>query len=228
MIRTIFLLFMYFAYFPAIGIAESYKHYKGITIIPVKEMGLPDYESKKILAEIQEQKTKGYIEENNNEAQMMIANSKIDEQELKINPKNNNPLDTHLKKSLTEIKLAFTFNDINISEKNIIGYAAMGTYVNNGWTGISEYFKDDIMGICSYDLLEMNLSKGSNLIASESVTYYIHSKPTIITVKGSSESGFIYNVSWCDDNYNHILECANMKFDKAITAHMLSFAEKID
>jgi len=74
----------------------------------------------------------------------------------------------------------------------------------------------------------MNLSKGATLIASESVTYYVHNKPTTITVKGSNESGFVYNVSWNDEDYSHSLDCANMKFDKSIISKMLAFAEKID
>lgn len=214
--------------FPLISNAHLDNQYKTISILPIKEMGLPKEQEDKLFNEIKEQKTKGFIESNNHEDQKIIYEAKIDEENLKTISSNNNPLDTHLKKSISDVKVAFPFKGINIDEKNIIGFAAMGTYVKDGWTGIAEYFKDNLAGICSYDLLDMNLSQGSELIALEAVTYYVNSKPTLITIKGSNESGFIYDVSWNDEKYSHDLECANMKFDKSITAHMLSLAEKID
>ncbi|HEU5366663.1 MAG TPA: hypothetical protein VFU62_14090 [Hanamia sp.] len=213
---------------PLISNAEEPKQYKGINIISVKEMGLPQAEQDKLLAEIQEQKTKGFLEVNDHEAQKMIYTAKLDEEKLKKISNKNDPTDTNLKKSIADVKVAFPFKGIKIDEKNIIGFAAMGTYLENGWTGISEYFKDKEFGVCSYKLLDMNLSKGATLIASEAVTYDVNSKPTLITIKGSNESGFIYNISWNDSNYGHILECANMKFDKSITSNLVAFAKKID
>ena len=74
----------------------------------------------------------------------------------------------------------------------------------------------------------MKLAKGAIFIPQESVRYDINKKVTTVFVEGSKNSGFIYNVTWNDDTYNHFLICAHMTLDNSITNRMIALAKRID
>lgn len=193
----------------------------GIIIVPLSQMN----SSKEALDYLRQQKTQGYAFKESNEPREIIKERKNYLNE--INDNSADPADTHMKSSLSKVKLAFKFKTIPFIKP--IGYAVGGTYIkDSGWTAISTYFNENDLGACKFKLNNMKLSQGAVRIPQETVRYDINKKVTNVFVEGSTNSGFIYNVDWHDPTFNYFLECANMSFDKDITNRMIELAKKID
>ena len=200
--------------------ADPSKAKTGIIIVPISESNL----SKEDLYFLEQQKTKGYADKESNEPKEMISSGKNYAEEINDN---DDPTDTHLKSTLSKIKLAFKFKQIPFLTP--IGFAVGGLYIkDSGWTAISTFFNDKNLGACKFKLNNMSLSHGAVQIPEETVRYDINKKVTNIFVEGSFHSGFIYNVYWNDSTFNYFLECANMKFDNKIKTRMVKLAKKID
>lgn len=135
--------------------------------------------------------------------------------------------DTHLKSTIKDVGLAFEYKSIPVNDKDIIGYAAIGGY-DNGWNGITQIFKDSDLGTCQYDLYNIKLSHGSEFIPEELASYDVNGKATLIDVRGSLKSGFVYNIHWADNTKVNDLYCANMIFEKSKTKKLIELAKKID
>lgn len=137
--------------------------------------------------------------------------------------------DTHLKGSLAEVKLSIPFKKLDgVSNNEIIGYAPIGSYDENGWTGIRIFFEKAPMGICSFSFERFI---GINADPSQ-VKYLINNKPSFTTIDGNYNTGFIYRVSWDDDNKTSVddskLECVNRNLDKGIIDKMVALGITID
>lgn len=141
----------------------------------------------------------------------------------------NDPNDTHMKKDLYPIKLNFKFDGIkSIDQKSVIGFAPMGQY-KNGWTGITEYFKDKELGVCTYSINPIIYVRISDAIAS----HEINDKITSIKVKGNNNDGYLYTVNWYEDKgpdnvIDSEIECANMLYDENILKNIIALARKVD
>lgn len=136
--------------------------------------------------------------------------------------------DTHLKQSFDQISLSIPFSKLNgISDSEIIGYAAIGSY-KNGWTGIRTFFDKNTLGICSYSVEKFI---GINADA-KSVKYLVNKKPSFSSIEGNYNSGFLYTLSWNDDMkdsvIDHKLECVNKNMNTEILNKMILLANKID
>ena len=193
----------------------------GIIIVPLVQMSNPE----SIAAYLEDQKTKGYSLKESDEVKQMIKESHANY----LSEINNisDPKDTHMKSDLSKIQLAFKYKGVPFL--NSVGYAPGGTYIPNaGWTVIGTFFNDKEIGACEYRLNNMKLAKGAVLIPQESVRYDINNKVTNIFIEGSKHSGFMYNVTWNDETYNHFLICANLNLDNNITNRMIELAKKID
>lgn len=98
-----------------------------------------------------------------------------------------------------------------------------------GWTGAVEFFRPQgFDGVCSYQETNIKLTGSSANFAKEIVSNDINNKITIIEVSGNSASGYGYNVEWWDDNFRHVLECANRMYSKSTTDAVVELAKQID
>ena len=138
------------------------------------------------------------------------------------------PKSTDIKKSLTQLSLAFSYSGINDESVEHIGFSAIGAWDYLGWTGVIEYFKTKDLGVCQLSVNNVELSHGAIELDSHVISYEVNNKVTTSYVKGSKESGFIYTVSWYDKTYFRDLECSKKSFDKENISKMLVFANRID
>jgi hypothetical protein len=137
-------------------------------------------------------------------------------------------VDTHIKASYKEIKLAFPYKEIPMQEgSTIIGYAAIGEW-HDGWTGINVFFENKDLGICSYELNNMAISHGAVNISEDVARYDINKMPNTLLVEGSTKSGFLYRINFFDSQFSKSLECAKTKFDKSTTNKLIGFAKVLD
>ncbi len=149
-------------------------------------------------------------------------------QEIKEFNDSKDKYDTHLKSDLSKIELSFSFvKPTVISEKEIIGYAAIGSY-KNGWNGIRIFFEKENIGICSY-----SYQNYISISAPESkIKYFIHKKPSFKLILGNNNTGFMYKISWNDDKKisvdEYLLECVNKNLDERILDKMVALSNQID
>lgn len=217
-------------------VSEPYpSSWNGIHYSSFKDMNLPDEIKNNMESDKKSISIKGYVEKENPYVKVLLNAKKTSIQELKSYKNNPNPLDTHLKTNLSEIKLSIPFKEISsIKKENVIGYAPSNSYTsssdkNAGWTGVSEFFTDDYLGTCHYIFNKIK----SVQLSKEYTEYFINGKPSSKIIEGNYHSGFLYTINWYKENtqndlYLNILECANMKFDKNILAQMIDLAKKID
>lgn len=134
--------------------------------------------------------------------------------------------DTSMKHSLKEIKLAIPFKPIKgVDEKDIIGYAAGNSFVENkGWNGIRVFFSNENLGNCSYQYIKII----SVMLPKESTEYLVNNKPGDKHIEGNQNTGFNYNVTWYDNDAEHSLDCANKSFKPDIMRYMIKLANVID
>jgi len=137
------------------------------------------------------------------------------------------PMDSHIKASLSLIKLSFPFHKISfVPDSSVIGYAVGGQW-REGWTGVGEVFKH-ANGICRYDKDDVSTNGASVRLIKEYVTYVINKKPTVLSAEGLKATGISYKVDWYDNNYFHSLTCANKLFSKEDMRAFIALAKKID
>ena len=138
-----------------------------------------------------------------------------------------NPMDSHIKESLSLVKLAFPFHKISfLSDTSVIGYAVGGQW-RNGWTGIGEVFKYS-NGICRYDKDDVAINKAAVRLIREYITYDVNKKPTVLSAEGLESTGISYKIDWYDNNYYHSLTCANRSFSKESMRGFIVLAKQID
>ena len=129
------------------------------------------------------------------------------------------PKSTHLKKSVHELKMAYTPTEIPSSVANeYIGSAPYLTYLKDqGWVGVIQFFVNKEAGNCSFSENNVTLSHGSIIIAKEDVRNDINGKTTTVEVMGTPNSGFTYTVEWFDDRFFRKVECANKHYSSDLT-----------
>lgn len=167
--------------------------------------------------DFQEMLDKGYVEQNSEDAQSLLAmryKQNLSKKELVP--------------QLSDIKLAFPFSGLSfIHEKDIIGYAGYIAW-DNGWLGVSEFFNNASMGVCNYKRHNIMLSHGGMRLISENISYKINGKPTDYIVRGKNSTGFLYEVNWYDPTYIHGLQCASETFNPRTIDNMFNMARDID
>jgi len=199
----------------------------GVHVRPISAMSsklTPDEKNNVLIAHKKIQ-TMGYYETENGKVKTMLQMRT----QHALSPGLNNPQDTKLKSRIEDVGLAFRFQGVpDVTDENIVGYAAIGAYIKNGWTGITELFTDQELGVCQYDLYNIKLTHGAVFIPQELVSYDVNHKPTLIDVRGNTRSGFMYKVHWADNKSMNDLYCAHMQFDKHKTDRLIELAKKID
>lgn len=183
---------------------------------------------------LEEYKQQGFVKRKSDDAvQLLSANKKhflMKERETFLD--GHDLRDTHLKNSISQIKLAFDYHPLTfVPESEIIGFAVSGTWVETqkeGWTGISEVFKSEDLGVCDYNKNNTKLNQSSVNLLTDSVTYVINNKPTITMVEGNDKNGYSYKVNWYDNDYYHTLTCALKAYESEELKKLLELATKID
>lgn len=202
---------------------------EGVKIVSEDEM--PKFKlPKEIQISVANEKKLGYVKRKSYDAEMLLdmgnnhfVSNKHDKFYL-----TNDPYDTHLKKSSSQIKLAFNYKPLSfVTEENTVGYGAAMTW-KNGWTGITQFFKHEPIGVCSYLKTNVALNESSIRLSRERISYYINQKPAVAVNEGQEKEGFSYIVNWYDNDYFHRLSCANSNFSKVYAEEVQKLAILID
>jgi hypothetical protein len=135
-------------------------------------------------------------------------------------------MDSHFKRDLKHIKLAFSAP--SAKDMTPIGYAAIGSYTPDGWTGIKIVFNNIELGTCAIEVNDMALTGGSIIFAAERTGFAVNGKPTTQSVEGNEKSGFVYSLSWADYIYSYDMDCATSKYVKSEMGNMIKLAKQID
>lgn len=202
----------------------------GIKIIPEKQMSSYNKFKAKKIADRESVAQYGYIKERSEEAQRLFNFKKFAADDYQIHGNNYKPTSTHLKHTVNELKIAYTFIGVPKSEiSELIGVAPYLSYIKGkGWVGASEFFIKQNIGTCFYSENNIKLSHGSVVIAKEDVRNDVNDKPTIVRVSGTEETGFLYKVEWFDNTFFRELSCANRHYSGDIKQQVIDFANRID
>lgn len=200
----------------------------GIQIIPLSNLNIPNELKAETRRKQAEENLKGYQEDTDSDEYIRFLTHLRSHslQEIKDSKKLNDPYDTHLKSSLSEINLSIPFKPVkSIKNENVIGYAAIGSYIDNkGWSGVKEFFDDPELGTCAYSVTTIKAAQ----LSKETTEYLVHKKPSNKIIEGNFNTGFIYNLNWYTNHTMSVLDCANKKFDPAIMSKMIIYANKVD
>lgn len=222
---------------------DIYTEYNSTTIeiISLSKMDLPPEIKQDLKRRKKEENLTGYQHQQSEYAEYLMNLQKAQAMELVSLTYENNPVDTHLKKYLSEIPLVFKFKKMpEINHKNIIGYAAVGSYLQDqygneskkhtpeGWTGIKVFFTDKDFGTCSYSFFDLKASNGGVILNKEYTKYIVNHKPTSTAVEGEYGSGFLYEIDWYGDRTLNELSCAKSNFDKNLLNRLIKLATRID
>lgn len=136
--------------------------------------------------------------------------------------------DTHLKKNLSQIKLAFDYKPLSfVSPQESVGFGAYMGY-ENGWIGIVEMFKYKDMGICKYFKNNARLNHSAIQLSKEDIRFYINEKPAFDVISGRQKDGFAYTVTWYSNDYFQTIICASEKLDLKLIDEVKKLALLID
>ena len=133
--------------------------------------------------------------------------------------------------------MAYTFVGVPKKEEMTvnIGVAPYGAYkqVKNGddgdgWDGAGQFFEKNGLGSCAFTEHNRRLAHSGVELIKELVTNEINDKPTILLMKGSDDSGFVYKVKWYDPLFSRELECASKKYNTETRAAVIELAKRID
>lgn len=201
----------------------------GIQLVPRAVFNLTQEELNSGLAEEQEMKTKGYIEEYSVRPQELINFQQHANLQFKAFIGNDNQNSTHIRSSLKELKLGFNYKPLpNSVVKKVIGFAPQGGLHKEGWSGVVEFFDAKDIGICAYSVMDVAVSHTAIRIAIEDADYSINNKLTLYEVRGNKSNGFVYKAKWFDEKTYHELECANINYSGELSLQVIELAKLID
>jgi hypothetical protein len=202
---------------------------KDFEVVPLAKMNWSESAKKTEALQLEQLKTRGYIEEDSEYPRKLISMTHKDSLLWATASDNNNPYDTHLKKDISQIRLAFPYKGIISTESNeVFAYAAIGTWKDNGWTGIKEFFGKKGVGICTLSTYHTKLSNMRTRVVAEFARYDVNNKLTTVVVSGNSNSGFLYRIRWRDSFLIRDLECAKMDYKPEITNELVAYSRILD
>lgn len=137
---------------------------------------------------------------------------------------NNDPEDTHWKKSHKDIKLSWDFKPLkNI---DVLAYAPSGGY-NKSWSGMLLALKLDD-NYCRYEIENLKASHGSINLPVEDIKMLVNNKPTMLWVEGNKDDGFLYQINWFENDFSYELQCVNSIYSGKQLQYFIEQANKID
>ena len=188
------------------------------------------------LAMYDEQQKKGYVMEAEPRAKELMELKKVAPFHKEKYKNVFSSKSTHLRSSSSELKLAYTFVGVPPSEMDLnIGISPYGAYklVKNGddgdgWDGAVQFFEKNGIGSCAFTEHNRKLAHSGVELIKELTSYEINGKPTILLVKGTKESGFIYKLKWYDSTFSRELECASSDYNTQLRAKVIELANRIE
>ncbi|MBA2651476.1 MAG: hypothetical protein H0U73_04310 [Tatlockia sp.] len=207
--------------------SQGFNPDRGVVIVPSSEIKAPKKLKSQWLVQQKKQAQNGYNNEAAPRATELLEMHNTIAYKYKASASNSNPASSLLRRSIHEIKMAYTFMPVPKTQiKTLLGFAASGGY-QDGWNGIVEFF-DTKSESCAYTENNLKLSHGTEKIDENIVRYDVNGKVTTVNVQGTKESGFLYTVHWIDDHFSRDLECASKQFSKDTTMNVLALASRID
>lgn len=190
----------------------------------------------KYLAMYKEQEKKGYVSESEPRAKELLDFKNSASFQFKKYVNEFSPISTHLRSSMSDLKMAYTFVGVpNTEVSENIGFAPYGAYkqtkygdASNGWDGAIQFFVKDKIGTCEFKEHNLKLAHGGVELIQELISDDIGGKPTVILTKGTNETGFLYQVSWYDNTFSRELSCASEKFNITTKDAVLELAKAIE
>lgn len=202
----------------------------GVKIISEKQMSSYHEKKEERLKFKKDIEQLGYINSDNPSTNQLLTLSITSQRDLIAHGNDNDPESTHLKKSVSDLKMAYNPIQVNSSVvDNYIGAAPYLTYLKDkGWVGVIQFFNNKKVGNCSFSENNIKLSHGSIIIAKEDVRHDVNDKVTTIEVMGTENGGFTYTVEWFDDAFFRKVECANKEFSTQTMDEVVKIAQSID
>ena len=202
---------------------------QGVQVVPRHSIQLPADLKKQVMKDKNAMLKQGYVETSNPRILELRDINHTAIYEKKKYQNNTDPMSTHLRDTASEIKLAYYFHEIPAKDANsVIGFAPVGTYVNNGWSGIVELFTKQGLGNCNYEENNLKLMHATIRIPSDIVTHEVHDKITTFDVRGNKKDGFLYTVEWYDDGFSRKLECVAKVYSPATLSTIIEIARRAD
>ncbi len=191
---------------------------------------------KEYLAMNNEQQKNGYVNDNEPRAKELMNLKHVASYQLKKYKSVFSSESTHIRASSDELKLAYTFVGVPAEEMSLnIGVAPYGAYKSvkngdegDGWDGAVQFFDKKGIGSCAFTEHDRKLAHSGVELIKELVTYDIQNKPTVVLVKGTKETGFVYKIKWYDNTFSRELECANPEFSQQLRTDIIALANRIE
>lgn len=191
---------------------------------------------KEYLAMNNEQQKNGYVKDNEPRAKELMDLKHVTPYHKKKYKGILSPESTHIRASVDELKLAYTFIGVPTEEMDInMGIAPYGAYKStrngddgNGWDGAVQFFNKKGIGSCAFTEHNRKLAHSGVELIKELVTYDVNNRPTVILVKGNKKTGFIYKLKWYDTTFSRELECANPDFSQQLRDEVIALANRIE
>lgn len=191
---------------------------------------------KKSLKMHEEQQKNGYVKEPESRAKELIEFRKASSYQFKKYENEFSATSTHLRHSISELKMAYTFVGVPQSAISTdIGVAPYGAYKQtkygdegDGWDGAIHFFENKSVGTCEFREHNLKLARGGVELIKELISYKINNKPTVVLVQGDDKTGYLYRVSWYDKMYSRDLYCASKQFSKDTTQKVIELANVIE
>lgn len=202
----------------------------GASVVDTKGFKMTGAQSAAVNKFNADQKTKGYYEQSNKKAKLLLAMPQTAEKEYNARKSIAfNPHDTHLYEVKSNLPMNYAYKGVpEALVTKVIGYAPESTFVNNGWSGAVEFFVPSFGGVCVFREVNIEITKSSAYISKEIATYMVNKKLTTMNAVGNKESGFVYAVEWWDKKFKRTLECASKEYTDAMRTQTLELAKQID
>lgn len=191
---------------------------------------------KKSLKMFEEQQRNGYVKQPESRAKELLEFKKASSYQFKKYENDYSPTGTHLRHSISELKMAYTFVGVPQSAMTTdLGVAPYGAYKQtthgdegDGWDGAIHFFENKNIGTCEFREHNLKLARGGIELIKELTGYQINNKPTVILVTGDDTTGYLYRVSWYDKLFSRDLYCASEKFGNDIKQRVIELATTIE
>lgn len=176
-----------------------------------------------------EQKKNGYVKEETPRAQQLLEFRNTAPYQYKKYEENHEPWSTHLRHSIADLKMAYTFIGAPVNEMTpFIGVAPIGVYREEGWSGAVQFFNNEAAGSCAFTENNVKVSHAAVELIEQAITYDINGKPTLTLIKGTNTTGYLYDIQWFDPIFFRQLECANKEYSADRTQKIMDLAKRID
>lgn len=198
----------------------------GITIKPLKELSENAYKKfimhKKLFNDYTPE------ESTTEDAKFIKENVELIGVDLYTYTTSDNPHETEIRKDLDKLKLNFKYNPIKDDDFiYTTGFAPIGQYSKEGWTGVTQYFRHFKLGHCTYERTHYDTEHGAIWLPKERVSNLVKGHTTMIYNAGNKKDGYAYNVNWYESHYINSLRCANAKSSNDIALSVIELAKNI-